>query len=332
MRTLSVLLVVFGLCQLSAAQLTPEEAYQRMQERKKQRAAEESATATQPAPAAAEAVARPSGLEVGKLLHKGWDSLVAKRYAAASAVFDKALTIDPGDVNALQGRGICKYELKDAKRSDKDLQKAYELSATGGPGKVSRQLVIAASAAAVADDNTMRAVRMLRGLMEAMEQDSRLDEELQNDLGIALTHASAQTKKLPLFQDSLKYYMDYDKKLDAQRKDGMSRWGTKWVPTDDAQEKWKTYEKATERVDQAATNADHARLARVHAYDNYLEIKGGLRLHGDNEIRQRTYEYNQSLKDEAGANKELNKEISRLDSVEKPPFPDSIEHDWTEPR
>lgn len=331
MRAIVALLVVFGCCQFTIGQLTPEEAYQRMQERKKQREAEQAA-ATRPAQAPVETSARPSGLEVGKLLHKGWDALIARHYAEASAVFDKALSIDSGDVNALQGRGICKYELKDPKRADKDLQKAYELSDTGGPGKVSRQLVIAASAAAVADDNAMRAVRMLRGLMQVMEQDSRFDEELQNDLGIALSHTNAQTKKLPLFQESLKYYMDYDKKLDAQRKDGTSRWGTQWIPADDAQEKWKTYEQATERVDHAATVADHARLARIHAFDNYLEIKGGLRLHGDNEIRQRTYEYNQSLKDEAAANKELDRMLKRFERVDKPPFPDSIEHDWQEPR
>lgn len=332
MRTIVAILVVLGCCQFTIGQLTPEEAYQRMQERKKEREAEQATAATRPAPAPAEATARPSGLEVGKLLHKGWDALVAKRYAEASAVFDKALSIDAGDVNALQGRGICKCELKEAKKADKDLQKAYELSATGGPAKVSRQLVIAASAAAVANDNAMRAVKMLRGLMEAMEQDSRFDEELQNDLGIALGHTNEQTKKLPLFQESLKYYMDYDKKLDAQRKDGTARWGTKWIPTDEAEGKWKRYESATDRVNQAATVADHARLARVHAFDNYLEIKGGLRLHGDNEIRQRTYEYNEALKNEAAANKELNKMVAHLEKVEKPPFPDSIEHDWQEPR
>ena len=332
MRTIVALLVVLGFCQITIGQLTPEEAYQRMQERKKERAAEEAAAATRPAPAPAEASVRPSGIEVGKLLHKGWDALVSKRYAQASAIFDKALSIDAGDVNALQGRGICKYELKDAKKADKDLQKAYELSATGGPGKVSRQLVIAASAASVANDNAMRAVRMLRGLMEAMEQDSRFDEELQNDLGLALSHANAQTKKLPLFQESLKYYMDYDKKLDAQRKDGMSRWGTQWIGADDAQAKWKTYETASQRVDQAATVADHARLNRIHAYDNYLEIVGGLRLHGDAEIRLRTNEYKQARNDEAAANKELEKMVKRFERVEKPPFPDSIEHDWTEPR
>jgi tetratricopeptide (TPR) repeat protein len=332
MRTICVLLVVIGCCQFATAQLSPEEAYQKLQERKKERAAAEAAASTQPAPKPVETTARPSGLAVGTLLHKAWDSLVAKRYGEASAVFDKAVSIDAGDANALQGRGICKYELKDAKRADKDLQKAYELSATGGPGKVSRQLVIAAAAASVADDNTMRAVKMLRGLMEAMEQDSRFDEELQNDLGIALSHASAQTTKLPLFQESLKYYMEYDKKLNAQRKDGTARWGIQWIPTEDAQDKWKTYEKASDAAADAVKIADHAQLARVHAHDNYLEITGGLRLHGDAEIIQRTNEYKQSLRDEAAANQHLNKMLEKLARAEKPPFPDSIEHDWSEPR
>jgi len=331
MRTICVLLLMLGCCQLALAQLTPEEAYQKLQEREKERAAAGAAAATQPV-AASEAVARPSGLAVGKLLHQGWEALSEKRYAEASTVFDKAVAIDASDANALQGRGICKYELKQAKPADKDLQHAYELSATGGPGKVSRQLVIAAAGGSVASGNPMRAVKVLRGLMESMEQDSRFDEELQNDLGIALSHANPQTKKLPLFEESLKYYMEYDKKLNAQRKDGSARWGTHWIPTSEAREKWKTYEGASDRVAQAATIADHVTLARVHAYDNYLEIKGGLRLHSDAEIYQFTNEYKRALLDEAAANKQLNKMLEKLAKVDKPPFPDSIEHDWSEPR
>lgn len=331
MRTICALLVITGCCQLAIAQLTPEEAYQKLQEKQKERAAAQASAATQPAPTATPAVARPSGLAIGKLLHEGWEALAEKHYAQSAAIFDKAVSIDSGDANALQGRGICKYELKENKQADKDLEKAYELSSTGGPGKVSRQLVIAAAAASVANDNAMRAVKVLRGLMMAMEQDSRFDEELQNDLGISLSHTNAQAKQSPLFQESLKYYLEYDKKLNAQRKDGMARWGTEWISADDAADKWKTYEKVSDEAGQAATNADHATLARIHSYDHYVELHG-MRLHSDAEIRQYMDEYKQSLIDEAAAKKQLNKVMERLARTDKPPFPDSIEHDWQEPR
>jgi hypothetical protein len=177
----------------------------------------------------------------------------------------------------------------------------------------------------------MRAAKMLRSLMESMEENSHLDEELQNDLGIALSHANPQTKKMPLFQESLKYYQEYDKKLNAQKKDGTARWGTKWIESAAAQEKWKTYEQVSTTASDAVVNADHATLARIHSYDHYLELHG-LRLHSDAEIRQYMNEYKQSLIDEAAANQEMNRALSKLTKVEKPPFPDSIEHDWSEPR
>lgn len=330
MRGISFLLLVVGVCQLAIAQLTPEEAYQKLQERQKERAAAEAAAATQPAPAAP-VVARPNGLAVGKLLHEGWEALVEKHYAESAAIFDKAVGIDSGDANALQGRGICKYELKDNRAADKDLEKAYELSSTGGPGKVSRQLVIATAAASLANDNPMRGAKILRGLMEAMEQDSHFDEELQNDLGIALSHANAQAKQSDYFKETLKYYMAYDKKLDAQRKDGQARWGTQWIAAEDAAEKWKTYEHVSDQAAQAATIADHATLDRIHAYDHYVELHG-MRLHSDAEIQQYMNEYKQSLINEGAANKQLNRMMEKLEKVAKPPFPDSIEHDWTEPR
>lgn len=331
MRCLCVLMVLVGACRFAIAQLTPEEAYQKLQEREKERAAAQAAAATQPAAAPVPAVVRPNGLAVGKLLHQGWQALGEKHYAESAAIFDKAVGIDSGDANALQGRGICKYELKENKKADKDLEKAYELSSTGGPGKISHQLVIATAAASVASDNPMRAVKILRGLMEAMEQDSHFDEELQNDLGIALSHANAQAKQSDYFRASLKYYMDYDKKLNAQRKDGQARWGTKWIDSEDAADKWKKYENVSQEAAQAATIADHATLDRIHSYDHYVELNG-LRLHSDAEIKQYMNEYKQSLINEAAANKQLNRAMEKLARVEKPPFPDSIEHDWTEPR
>jgi hypothetical protein len=167
--------------------------------------------------------------------------------------------------------------------------------------------------------------------MESMELDGRLDEELQNDLGIALSHANPQTKKMPLFEESLKYYVEYDKKLNAQKKDGTARWGTEWIASAEAQAKWKTYEQASTTASNAVVNADHATLARIHSYDHYLELHG-LRLHSDAEIRQYMNEYKQSLLDEAAANRQMNVALEKLNKVEKPPFPDSIEHDWSEPR
>jgi tetratricopeptide (TPR) repeat protein len=338
MRIACVALIVLGMSVIAAGQISPEEAYQKLQQKQKEkqhapgRGAGESSATTQPAGADAPApAARGGGMAEAKLLHQGWDAVGAKHYAFALAFFERAIAADPADPNALMGHGVCKYELKEYKAAGRDMEKAYKLADVGGPGRVSRQLVIAACAADVMNDNPMRAVKLLRGLMEPMEQNDRLDEELQNDLGIALSHADAQAKKLPMFDEALKYYLAYDKKLNAQRKDGTARWGTKWIPTEEAEADWKKYQTASDRTQQASIILDHISLAREHAHDHYLELHG-MRLHGTEEIKRYMNEYKQALIDEAKARQQLQKSVDKLNAVEKPPFPDRIEHDWQEPR
>lgn len=337
MRACLIVLIVIGCAPFAAGQLSPEEAYQKLQQKQRERAAAEKAAATQPAaPAEGATEAAPpaphgAGMAEGRVLHDGWTAVAARRYAQGVALFERAVAMDAADPNALEGHGICKYELKEYKAAGRDLEKAYKLADAGGPGHVSRQLVIAACAADMMNDNPMRAIKMLRGLMEPMEQDGRLDEELQNDLGIALSHANAQARKLPLFDEALKYYLEYDKKLNEQRHDGTARWGTKWVPRDEAERKWQAYKDASTTVQQASTILDHISLAREHAYDHYLELHG-MRLHGTEEINRYMNEYKQALIDEATARRQLDKTIEKLNAVEKPPFPERIEHDWQEPR
>ena len=325
MRACWIVIALLVICGTAVAQLTPEEAYQKLQEKQKERAAERAAASQPAAP-----TTRPSGLQVGRMLHEAWDALMARHYKQAAALFDKVAAFENVTPAALEGRGICKYELKQYKLADRDLQEAYKLATRKGAA-ASRQLIIATAAASVSYDNPMRAVKVLRTLMESMEEDSKLDEELQNDLGIALSHANAQAKKLPYFDESLKYYTEYDKKLNEQKHNGTARWGTQWIDSGSAEQKWKTYKQAADHADQAAVIYDHAVLARVNAYDHYVELNG-LRLHGTLEIKKYTEEYKQSLKDEAAAKQNLANAADRLNKVEKPPFPDRIEHDWQEPR
>jgi tetratricopeptide (TPR) repeat protein len=336
MRIACVALIVFGLSAFASGQISPEEAYQKLQEKQKARAAAEKAphdspAASQPAEADAPRPARGAGMTEARLLHQGWDAVAAHHYGQAVAIFDRAAAIDNADPNALMGRGICKYELKDYKAAGRDMEKAYRLADVGGPGHVSRQLVIAACAVDVMNDNPMRAVKLLRGLMEPMEQDNRLDEELQNDLGIALAHSNAQARKLPLYEEALKYYMEYDKKLNEQKKDGTARWGTQWISKEDAESKWKKYTSASDNAERASMNLDHVELALKQARDRYVDLHG-LALHGTVEIQQVNDMYKQAILNEAGARRQYDKAMTRLEGVEKPPFPDRIEHDWSEPR
>ena len=327
MRAFCILLCVLGWCAVAMAQLTPEEAYEKLKEREKERAA----AATQPAEPAPNAPPKVSGIEIGRLIHKGWEDLLDHHYEDAIKSFDKAILASSNDAVALEGRGICKYEIKEYKPADKDTLKAYNLSSFGG-AQVSRQLVIAAAATALMNDNAMRSAKIIRDLMQAEDRNGKLDEELQNDLGISLTHVSAQAKQLPAFQEALKYYEEYDKKLDEQKHEGEARWGTKWIGKKEAEEKWNDYKHAAEEVQKLDKIADHAHAAVIQAFSNYTEIQGGLRLHGTAEIQQYTMEYKQSLANQAAAQKALARAEEHFNHVDKPPFPELIQHDWEEPR
>lgn len=337
MRIACVALVVLGLSVVASGQLSPEEAYQKLQEKQKERAVAQAKhdppAATQPAASTADAPrpGRGAGMAEGKVLHQAWDAVAGRHYAQATALFDRASAMDRADSNALMGRGVCEYELKNYKAAVRDVGKAYRLADVGGVGHVGRQLVIAECAVNVMADNPMRAVKLLRGLMEPMEQNNVLDEELQNDLGIALSHANAQSRKLPLFEESLKYYEEYDKKLNEQKKDGTARWGTQWVGKEEGESKWKKYRAAAEYADAASVNLDHVELALKQAHDRYVDLHG-MALHGTVEIREVNKAYKDAILNEAAARRLYDKAMGKLESVEKPPFPDRIEHDWQEPR
>ncbi|HSU65355.1 MAG TPA: hypothetical protein VLJ39_00660 [Tepidisphaeraceae bacterium] len=330
MRGLCVWLAVIGWCGVAAGQLTPEEAYQKLKEKQKQHAA---GPASQPVEGNAPAARVPGGgIAEGRLVHDGWTALTGRRYADGVSLFDKAIGLDASDPVALQGRGICKYELKDYKGADKDLLKAYNLSSAAGLARVPRQLVIAYAGASLMSDNPMRGVKALRATMDALSANGTFDEELQNDLGISLSHANPTARRLALFEDALKFYADYDKQLNDHKKDGTARWGDKWVDKPSAEKKWKDYKEDAKELEQTASNYQHCVLARQHAYDNYLELKGGLRLHSDAEAYRFTTEYKEALLTEAAAKRQMEKSEKKLAGVDKPPFPDRIDHDWTEPR
>lgn len=326
MRAGWVVLMVLVSWSACFAQLSPEEAYQKLQERQKQRQAGAGATSQPAAP-----TTRGSGMAHGKLLHDAWDALMARRFAPATPMFDSVLALDTKDAVAYEGRAICRYEVKQYKQADRDMEQAYNLSKRSGSSGPARQTSIGLAATSSMNDNPMRSVKILRGMMEALEQDSKLDEMLQNDLGIALSKANGQSRKLPYFQESLKYYKEYDEKLAQEKKDNTARWGTKWVEVATAERKWTAYQSAAADADQAASQYDHSLLFLDQSKELMIELHS-LRLHSDDERIRWTNQYKQAIVGEQASKIRLAKSIEHLNSVEKPPFPDRIEYDWREPR
>jgi hypothetical protein len=273
-----------------------------------------------------------SGEAIGQMIHTAWDQLMAHNYSEATTLFNRAAGRDVRDSTLLTGRGIGEYELKDYKAADKDLDRAYSIAITGGPARVSRQLAIAYVAAEVMNGNPMHAVRILEDMTKPTFKSGKLDEELQNDLGIALSHADSQAHQMELYRDALKYYMDYDKALNEQRHDGTARWGITWIKAASAAAKWQAYHDDVAAADQATVAFQRSGKVMEQANDHYQEITGGLRLHSTAEINMYTNEFHQAIAAHVAAQSQMNAAISRLQSVEKPPFPERIEHEWAEPR
>jgi hypothetical protein len=273
-----------------------------------------------------------SGEAIGQMIHTAWDQLTAHNYSGAATLFNRAAGRDVRDSTLLTGKGISEYELKDYKTADKDLDRAYSIAMTGGPARVSRQLAIAYVAAEVMNGNPMRGVRILEDMTKPTFRSGKVDEELQNDLGIALSHADSQAHQMDLYRDALKYYMEYDKALNEQRHDGTARWGITWIKAPSAAAKWQAYHDDVAAADQATVAFQRSGKVMEQANDHYQEITGGLRLHSTAEINMYTNEFHQAIAAHVAAQSQMNAAISRLQNVEKPPFPERIEHEWAEPR
>jgi tetratricopeptide (TPR) repeat protein len=308
------------------AQLSTDEAMERLRERQKAREAEQHA-ATQPTLTGDPSpTTKPGALEIGYMSHGAWKQLEDKNYTDAATGFDKLLKIDPKDANALEGRAICRYELNQYKAADRDAETAFNLSARAA--HPSRQITIAFACASIMDDNPMRAVKLIRGLLDA---GTKTDDVLQNVFGTALFRANEQARKLSYFKESLADYLKNDQALREQRNDGKGRWGDQWIDAGKAEQNWQTFQSAVGSDEQAESDFEHATQHRLDTQIGMEELHS-MRLFGDAERAHIIAVYNQAVKEEAVAKKHRDAADKHLASVAKPPFPAKLEPAWKEPR
>jgi Flp pilus assembly protein TadD len=308
------------------AQLSTDEAMQRLRERQKAREAEQHA-ATQPAQAGDPTpTTRPAAIQIGYLSHGAWKLLEDKKYKDAAAEFDKLLKLDPKDTNALEGRAICRYELNRYNAADHDAELAFNLSAKAN--RSSRQLTLAYACCSIMDDNPMRAVKLIRGLLDS---GAKTDDELQNVLGTALFRANQQARKLPYFQESLNDYLKNDQALKEERHDGQARWGHQWIDAGAAEQNWQVFQGAVASSEQSQSEYEHATQHRIDTEDGMVKLHS-MRLFGDAERAHIIAVYDGAVKEEAAAKKRRDAADKHLASIPKPPFPAKLEPNWKEPR
>ena len=82
------------------------------------------------------------------------------------------------------------------------------------------------------------------------------------------------------FVDARKFYMDYDQRLNTARTDGKRRWGTEWIESDKAQEKWQKVMAYSDEVSRLNHQVDRLDAVRTHAWEMWQDILHGMDLNG----------------------------------------------------
>jgi tetratricopeptide (TPR) repeat protein len=340
--TVLMLVVVAG-GQHAAAQVSVDEAQRRLNERQALHAAGSRPVSAPSASAAPVA----SDISVEQALHEAWDQLLSKQYADAAAGFTKVIARQPGNGSALEGRGICSYELSRYKLAAEDADRAFGF-ARNNP-KLVRQSAVAAAVANIGANLPLRAVRIALDTLKAEDKASVLDEEMQNVLGTAIWRCKADTRGLPLLREAGKYYMNYDEKLarardargpryfgfDVQSVDGknglMRRWGTQWLASDEANLKWATYAAAVASHDAAAAAVATAVRNHENAEKVWAKLHDMLDSHALNDIDAAYRDLQSTTIAEASARDALKSADSVLQGTEGPPFPPKVQPAWAEP-
>ena len=330
-----VLVCVIFSASRAGAQVSVEEAQRRLAERQRERAAQsrpaQSGVATQPAGADAAGDA-----DVKAALREAWGKVMAKDYIGARPVFSGVIAKQASNATALSGRAVCEYELSNYKPSAEDAEKALRWARQ--EPLVVRQASLAAGAAYVATNRPLRAIRLVMDCMKAQEKANMLDEEMQNVLGAAVWRCKSEMRSMPLVVEAGKYYMAYDAKLarDANTHGPpgsvpMRRWGTQWLPVDEADLKWTTYGNAVAARDKAAADLPAFVVARKNAQMEYNNAHG--RTMGsaiENTIAESNLQ--RATNAETAAREALANAEALLAKTEAPPFPVKLEPGWSEPR
>ncbi len=253
------------------------------------------------------------------LMDQGEQALLAKDYKAARNAFSDVLSADPRNKMALEGATFAYFELDDYIHSKAYLERAMALS----PHPTHRSAIIGASVY-LRTKNPMRAVRLL---IEYMTPMTSVDESALDALAVALNQTDDQARKGRLYADAVSFYAAQTKKLELKNP-GLKRWGTEWLPADQADQKiaaWNATQAATTKLGRelAALKAHLAMVVRNQNDPGFIQRM---------EIQNYTRPLNVDPMDELNLSK-LQPEVDAkqaaydkaMQAVEHPPVADSID-------
>jgi trypsin-like peptidase len=162
------------------------------------------------------------------LMEQGKQALLARDYKAARDDFSDILSADPRNQMASEGATFAYLELDDFIHARDSVEKVILLSS-----HLSRSSAMNGAAIYLHFKTSMRSARLLMQYMKPMTD---VDEQALNALATSLAQADDASRKNRSFADGVAFYIAEAKKLEATRP-GMKRWGTEWLPADEADKK-----------------------------------------------------------------------------------------------
>jgi tetratricopeptide (TPR) repeat protein len=252
-------------------------------------------------------------------IDRGKAALSSGDMKTAIEAFKNALDVDKNNPMALHGLGVAQFRSNDKTKGFATLERALAAS-----DNANRAIVYnLAIANLFQPDNPMRAAKFIKDFLSRPEVP--LDEPLQNLLGAALARVGDESRSLASYTQARDFYMQYDAKLAAARRNGNARWGMRWIPEGQAQKKWQQSRSRAEAYDQAAHDAAQAKLATKKANEAVYDLNHSLGLHSEREIKDVHRDYKQAVNAENSAVKKRDYAKHVLDGAEMPEFPRVLE-------
>jgi Tfp pilus assembly protein PilF len=165
---------------------------------------------------------------INALMDQGKQALLAKDYKAARDDFSDILSADPRNQMASEGITFAYLELDDFIHARDSVERAMSLSS-----HLTRPSAMNGAAVYLHFKTSMRSARLLMQYMKPMAD---VDEQALNALATSLSQADDASRKNHSFSDAVAFYTAEATKLEATRP-GMKRWGTEWLPAEEADKK-----------------------------------------------------------------------------------------------
>jgi tetratricopeptide (TPR) repeat protein len=162
---------------------------------------------------------------LAKLADQAQQAILAADYKAARDTYSDILTVQPRNRSAADGEVYAYLELGDFEHA-----RAEEEKILLSDPRPTRPTAINGAAIYLHAKIPMRGVKILIQYLTPLP---KVDETAVNALAVCLNNADEHARKTGAYSSATAFYMAQNKKLEKTRP-GMKRWGTQWLPQDEA--------------------------------------------------------------------------------------------------